>query len=199
MSVLEQRLKAFYAAEMMDRAGRMLSLERTTRVDAFVQGLRAVRAQLVLEVGCGAGRDGVILRQSGCAYVGVDFSPVAVRTCRDRKLNAVVASATEVPFADDSFDAAWSMSTLMHLPGDGFSKAIRELGRVVRCGGVVEIGVWGHFRNREWTSPDGRYFIHRSDDQVQSDVKALGEVVAFDTWSWSPDGGHYQWVRVITR
>lgn len=32
------------------------------------------------------------------------------------------------------------MSTLMHLPGDGMATALSELKRVVRPGGVVEIG-----------------------------------------------------------
>ena len=99
---------------------------------------------------------------------------------------------------DRSFDAAWSMSTLMHLPGDGFALALHELGRVLRPGGTVEIGVWGHTSNREWTSPDGRYFNHRSDEQFQHELHALGDVVAFDTWDWREDGGHYQWARVVT-
>lgn len=199
MSGVEESLKAYYAGEMKDRAGRALGDERTDRVRAFADHLRASRAQALLEVGCGAGRDGAILSGSGCAYTGVDLSLVAVQTCRDRGLNTVQASAVDLPFNDDSFDAAWSMSTLMHLPGDGFARAVHELGRVVRSGGTVEIGVWGHTSGREWTSPDGRYFNHRSDEQLQHDLHGLGNVVAFDTWSWFEDGGHYQWARVVAR
>ena len=199
MSGVEESLKAYYAGEMKDRAGRALGHDRTDRVRTFTDHLRASRAQALLEVGCGAGRDGLILSESGCAYTGVDLSPAAVQTCRDRGLNALEASAIDLPFNDDSFDAAWSMSTLMHLPGDGFARAVRELGRVVRAGGTVEIGVWGHTSGREWTSPDGRYFNHRSDEQFQHDLHALGNVVAFDTWNWFEDGGHYQWARVVAR
>ncbi len=199
MSRVEESLRAYYDGEMKDRAGRALGEERTDRVRAFTEHLRATRAQALLEVGCGAGRDGLILSASGCAYTGVDLSPVAVQTCRDNGLNAVEASATELPFDDNTFDAAWSMSTLMHLPGDGFARAAHELGRVVRPGGTVEIGVWGHTSSREWTSPDGRYFNHRSDEQLQHDLQAVGTLVAFDTWDWLDDGGHYQWARVVAR
>ena len=150
------------------------------------------------EVGCGAGRDGLALVGSGCAYTGVDLSPAAVRICRERGLAAVEGSATDLPFAPDSFDAVWSMSTLMHLPGDGFTLAIHELSRVARRGAIVEIGVWGHTTNREWTSPDGRYFNHRTDDQLHDELQALGDVVSFDTWNWFEDGGHYQCARVVT-
>jgi SAM-dependent methyltransferase len=128
----------------------------------------------------------------------VDLTRAAVRTCRDVGLDAIEAAATDLPFGDDSFDAAWSMSTLMHLPGDGFGRAVHELRRVGRSGGIVEIGVWGHARDREWTKPDGRYFNHRTDDQLKRELAALGTLDAFDTWDWFDDGGHYQWARVIT-
>lgn len=199
MRDVDANLKSFYNDEMQDRAGRALGDERGRRVRAFTDHLRAQEAEALLEVGCGAGRDGLILSESGCDYTGVDLSSTAVQMCRDLGLNALEGTATGLPFMDNVFDAAWSMSTLMHLPGDGFDRAIRELRRVVRPGGVVEIGVWGHTDNREWTSPDGRYFKHRSDEQLQDVLQDLGQVAAFDTWDWFDDGGHYQWARVITR
>ena len=199
VSGIEESLKAYYDAEMKDRAGRALGDERTARVRTFAEHLRTTGARSVLEVGCGAGRDGLILSENGCAYTGVDLSPVAVQTCPDLGLDAVEASAVALPFDDYAYDAAWSMSTLMHLPGDGFALAVQELARVVRSGGTVEIGVWGHTSNREWTSSDGRYFNHRSDEQLQHDLQAVGRIVAFDTWDWIEDGGHYQWARVLAR
>ena len=192
-------MKAFYASEMRDRAVRPLGDERTARVTAFVDQLRVSRPCTVLEVGCGAGRDGVVLSAGGCTYTGVDLSPAAVQICSERGLQAVEASATTLPFADSSFDAAWSMSTLMHLPGSGFDQALGELARLVKPGGPVAIGVWGHTSGREWMKPDGRYFKHRSDDELQQALRVLGDVVAFETWDWFEDGGHYQFARVVTR
>lgn len=107
---------------MKDRADRALGDNRTDRVRTFTEHLCANQARTLLEVGCGAGRDGLILSESGCAYTGIDLSPVAVQTCRDKGLNAVEASAIDLPFGHNSFNAAWSMSTLMHLPGDGFAR-----------------------------------------------------------------------------
>jgi hypothetical protein len=67
----------------------------------------------------------------------------------------------------------------------------------VRRGGAVEIGVWGHTSSREWTSPDGRYFRHRTDEELKQELEAIGTVAALDTWDWTEDGGHYQCARVI--
>ena len=196
MGEIEERLKAYYETEMAARAGRPLGRERESHVRQFAGDLRDGGARRVLEVGCGAGRDVLILASSGCAYTGVDLSVAAVRTCLERGLDAVEASATSLPFDTDSFDAAWSMSTLMHLPGDGFSEAVQELGRVVRPTGIVEIGVWGHLVSREWTHPDGRYFRQRTDDELVGELTAIGEVEALDTWDWADGGGHYQCARL---
>lgn len=151
----------------------------------------------MLEVGCGPGRDGAALDAAGFEYTGVDLSPVAARICREQGLSAREADATSLPFATDSFDAAWSMSTLMHLPGDGFAQAIDELKRVVRPGGMVEIGVWGDVQDNERPHPgDGRYFRRRTDGNLRAELEVLGVVVDFDTWAWSDGGMHYQWARV---
>jgi SAM-dependent methyltransferase len=189
-------LKAFYDAEMGERATRPLGDERLHHVEAFAAAARERGCRSVLEVGCGAGRDGRLLRDAGLAYVGIDLSTQAARTCRTIGLPAVEGSATRLPFGPGTFDAAWSMSTLMHLPGDGFTRAVDELHRVVRPGGLVEIGVWGHIADGAWTTPDGRYFRHRTDETLREELARLGTLLAFETWDWFEDGGHYQWARV---
>ncbi|SES23069.1 Methyltransferase domain-containing protein [Pedococcus cremeus] len=195
-SDVSAQLQQFYDAEMRDRASRPLGDERTDRVTAFLAHCRERGIRSVLEVGCGAGRDGTLIADGGFEYVGVDASREAVTVCRELGLVAAQGSATALPFEADRFDAAWSMSTLMHLPGNALARALAELRRVVRPGGLVEIGVWGHTSNREWVKPDGRFFKHRSDDELRGELANLGEVVDFATWDWFDDGGHYQWARV---
>src|SRR5262249_45007169 len=47
----------------------------------------------------------------------------------------VVASATDLPFRDDSFDVAWSIWVLEHVRNP--ERALNEIRRVVRHGGYV--------------------------------------------------------------
>ncbi|MGN6330844.1 MAG: methyltransferase domain-containing protein [Motilibacteraceae bacterium] len=195
-SYVASALRAFYDAEMGERATRPLGVERLRHVEAFAATARERGCRSVLEVGCGAGRDGRLLRDAGLSYVGIDLSTQAARTCHGLGLPAVQGSATRLPFASESVDAAWTMSTLMHLPGDGFARAVDELRRVVRPGGLVELGVWGHAADGERTHPDGRYFRHRTDETLRQELARLGTLLAFETWDWFEDGGHYQWARV---
>ena len=85
----------------------------------------------------------------------------------------------------------------MHLPGEGMRKAMRQLNRVVRAGGAIEVGVWGSDKTREWTDEHGRYSYSRTDQELQTMLRVLGEVVAFGTWNHLDNGGHYQWARNI--
>ncbi len=85
MSGVEERLKGYYAGEIKDRATRALGHERTARVTTFSEHLRVTQTEALLEVGCGAGRDGLILREGGCAYTGVDLS----RRCSDLSCHGV--------------------------------------------------------------------------------------------------------------
>ena len=197
MSSIEAALQRYYNHEMSDRAERPLGDHRETRLAAFINRCQKEDLSSVVEIGCGAGRDGKVLKSSGLTYKGLDLSSSSVDMCRAFGLDAVHGSALALPFADAEFDAGWSMSTLMHLPAEGMVTALSELKRVVRAGGFVEIGVWGGDQDREWTDDHDRYFYSRTDHQLQSMLAVIGEVVEFAVWSQFDDGGHYQWARVL--
>jgi SAM-dependent methyltransferase len=97
----------------------------------------------VLEAGCGIATDGLQFARAGARYTGVDRSDVALDLARRRfelenqPGQFVLASVTEVPFADESFDLAYSFGVLHHVPET--EKAIRELHRVLRPGGTARV------------------------------------------------------------
>lgn len=197
MSTHRENLVEFYSGEVAQRKARPISANRLTGLRAFLDVCEAEGLTSVLEVGAGVGRDGVVLAER-LRYSGVDITPAFVTECRAQGLDVVLASADSLPHDADSVDAAWSMSTLMHLTDAEFGRAIAELGRVVRPGGLIEIGMWGHDPDREITGSGGRYFRQRSDDTVRTAVQPLGDLRLFDTWDYS-DFGHYQYLRVRRR
>jgi ubiquinone/menaquinone biosynthesis C-methylase UbiE len=93
------------------------------------------RGRDVLEVGCGTGL--LLRRMAGFARSvrGVDLSPGMLERARARGLEVVEASATDLPFAADSFDVACSFKVLAHVRD--IQRALAEMTRVVRPGGYV--------------------------------------------------------------
>jgi ubiquinone/menaquinone biosynthesis C-methylase UbiE len=101
---------------------------------------RYAAGKQVLEVGCGTGLILQRVAATAGSATGVDLSPGMLRAARARGLEVVEGSATDLPFADASFDVAYSFKVLAHIPDwDG---CMRELVRVTRPGGHIVIDVY---------------------------------------------------------
>jgi SAM-dependent methyltransferase len=82
------------------------------------------------------------LQRTGYGVTAIDISDAAVEAAGARygALSARIADVRSLPFADSSFDAVISNSTLDHLDGPaGVERALRELSRVLRPGGRLLI------------------------------------------------------------
>lgn len=96
---------------------------------------RFVRGREVLEVGCGTGLILERLAKISKRAVGVDLSPGMLEKARERELDVIEASATDLPFEDASFDITCSFKVLAHIPE--ISRALSEMARVTRPGGYL--------------------------------------------------------------
>jgi ubiquinone/menaquinone biosynthesis C-methylase UbiE len=89
----------------------------------------------VLECGAGTG----LLLQRFAEFArsakGIDLSPGMLEHARRRGLAVREASVTAIPFNDHSFDVTCAFKVLAHVPEIG--RALAEMGRVTRPGGVV--------------------------------------------------------------
>jgi SAM-dependent methyltransferase len=87
-----------------------------------------------LDVGCGGGHLVEDVRSLGWTVVGVDVSLDQLRVARDAHADVefVAADAAALPFADGSFDAAYS--TFTHTDIDDLAAAMHEVRRVLKPG-----------------------------------------------------------------
>jgi ubiquinone/menaquinone biosynthesis C-methylase UbiE len=104
------------------------------------------RGRDVLEVGCGTGL--ILRRLAGFSRSarGVDLSPAMLERARARGLDVTEASATELPFADGSFDVVCSFKVLAHVRD--VRRALAEMARVTRPGGHVLAELYNPFSLR---------------------------------------------------
>jgi len=100
----------------------------------------------VLDVGCGPGAlTAELVRRVGAAAVSaVDPSEPFVTAARERHPGVDVrrATAEQLPYGDDSFDAALAQLVVHFMPDP--VAGLRELARVTRRHGVVAACVWDH-------------------------------------------------------
>jgi SAM-dependent methyltransferase len=89
----------------------------------------------VLEVGCGEGRVIRDLRARGYEPTGVDVSPTMIHHAQEADPDGryVVADASRLPFAEESFALVVAFNSLMDI--DDLDGAVAEAARVLRPGG----------------------------------------------------------------
>ncbi len=97
------------------------------RLRAFVKRFGLIDKR-VLEVGAGSG----LLQDIVSDYTALDFASNARRFFHKP---FVQASATDMPFQDNEFDALWTIWVLEHVPKPEW--ALMEMRRVVRSGGLI--------------------------------------------------------------
>uniref|UniRef100_A0A0E0HL57 Ubiquitin-like domain-containing protein n=2 Tax=Oryza TaxID=4527 RepID=A0A0E0HL57_ORYNI len=109
------------------------------KVAGFLNSLRP--GSVILDAGCGNGK--YLGFNPDCLFIGCDISPPLIDICAGRGHEVLVADAVNLPYRDNFGDAAISIAVLHHLSTDARRrKAIEELIRVVRKGGLVLITVW---------------------------------------------------------
>ncbi len=123
-----------------DRYASLLSYGQDPRWRRFlVSRVQAGAGDRVLDVATGTGAVArELIRQKGCAVVGIDQSPGMLAEARRRlggSAELVEASAERLPFDDGAFDALTFTYLLRYV--DDPAAVLRELARVVRPGGTV--------------------------------------------------------------
>lgn len=109
------------------------------KVATFINSLSS--GSLVLDAGCGNGK--YLGLNPDCFFIGCDISAPLIKICADRGHEVLVADAVNLPYRTGFGDAAISIAVLHHLSTDSRRrKAIEELVRVVKKGGLVLITVW---------------------------------------------------------
>lgn len=127
-------------------------MERIEREAVILKGKH------LLEIGCGMGYDSLEFLKRGVRVTATDLTPNAVVMARRHfEIEGVqaeevrTANALELPFEDNTFNAAWANGVL-HATGDT-TRAINEVWRVLKPGGRAIIS---HF----YRKPSWMYLLH---------------------------------------
>jgi SAM-dependent methyltransferase len=131
--------------------------------------------QRVLDVGCGPGAltSELVARIGAAAVSAVDPSEpfVAAARARNPDVDVQQASAEQLPFPDETFDAALAQ-LVVHFMSDP-AAGVAEMRRVTQRDGVVAACVWDHAGGHGPLSPlwDA---AHELDPRIEGESRLLG-------------------------
>ncbi len=112
------------------------------------------RVKTVLDLGCGAGRNAYFLAKNDFDVYGLDNAPAGLKILKkalknqDLKADLKVGDVYKVlPYKDNTFDALISIQVIQHAKETTIIKAIKEIVRVVKPGGLIFITLCGRYSN----------------------------------------------------
>lgn len=107
---------------------------------------RFSREDLILDLGCGNGRDLRHFESLGINVAGLDFSIAQLKVVQSRARTTpliVCGDVCNLPFTDNLADGAILVATLHHLTSESERlTALREVHRCLKPGGLALLGVW---------------------------------------------------------
>ncbi len=138
------------ALEAVDNSGSESVARATGRraADMVASAVELDRNDVVLDLGCGAGRVGRELIDRCRQWIGVDISPNMIASAGRRmsghdNIRLEVLDRTSLAMIDsDSVDKAYCIAVLCHMDKEDLFLYLRELARVLKPGGLAYVETW---------------------------------------------------------
>lgn len=142
-------------------------------LESFVDGLPG---PLVLDAGCGPGRDVAYFHEQGLDPLGVDIAPRMVAHARtNRPGQYLQMDVRNLAFRDGTFDGVWCPATIFFVPNEEMATTLAEFARVLAPDGIARIGFKlgeGPIEVEKWGQKTMEY--HVSEEQARGLLETAG-------------------------
>lgn len=153
---------------------------------------------LILDVGCGPGRDMAWFEARGASMTGIDISMEMLARARKRTRGTLAQmDMRHLDFGDASYDAVWAIASLLHIPKANAPTVVSEFRRVAKGRGVVAVAV-KRGAGEGWVQhPEGqRYFAYYEPAELES-LLALADLKT-ESIETAP-GRDCEWLLTLSR
>lgn len=142
------------------------------------------RGALVLDAGCGVGRDTRYFIKRGYRVVSFDAAHEMVKSCRQYPFAYCIRRFfDEITFVEE-FDAVWACASLIHLPYPKLNEAIFNLFSAVKPGGIIYFSL--KMKNRDEKLSEvvtGRRFYYYSLEEVSEIAESSLALEPIKVWT----------------
>ncbi len=187
-------------------AERVANFAPIEALDQFTQHIKP--GGLILDAGCGPGRDSRLLTERGFNVIGVDLSKELLKIAKrmNPKTRFICADIRELPFKDNYFDGVWCSAVLLHFETiEDVKKALKEMYRVLKPGGIIFISVKKQLgKNKteyveDEDTGEPRFFRYFTKEEMEDLLKEVEFRVLGITESPSKRGKDVVWLQVFGR
>lgn len=163
----------------------------------FLAILQHEQKKNLLEIGAGTGKDSLFFQQNGLTVTGIDLSPEMINLCRQKGLDAQVMDMTDLQFPEESFDAVYSINSLLHIPKPELPVVLKNIRRILKPDGLFHFGTYGseiEFQGilEKDTYTPKRFFALYPDETIKQLTIPYFELVSFNSINLPNDDTHIQ-------
>jgi len=117
---------------------RVLDIERALELAGKTDG-----SAVVLELGCGDGRDATSIVERVHSYTGMDYSGELIRLAKDKLPEADfrVADIQDFEFPEDFYDVVFAFASLLHVDRAGNERIFQRVARSLKPGGIFYVSL----------------------------------------------------------
>ncbi|MBL7710748.1 MAG: class I SAM-dependent methyltransferase [Chitinophagaceae bacterium] len=112
---------------------------------SFFEILPDIKGKKGIDIGCGEGHNTRLLADQGAIVEAIDIAPLFIENAKALEkehplgINYSLASATHLPFQNQTFDFATSFMCLMDIPDQ--EMVLKEVFRVLKSGGFFQFSI----------------------------------------------------------
>jgi SAM-dependent methyltransferase len=120
-----------------------------------------------------------------------------IKLCQQKGLSAQVMDMTDLDFPPDSFDAVYSLNSLLHIPKADFRTVLENVNKVLKPSGLFYLGVFGSdeefegIREQDEYDPK-RFFSFYTDENIQKTTAEKFELTYFKRIPTTGNDLHFQ-------
>ena len=150
---------------------------------AFLNRLRTEDRRRLIEVGAGTGQDGLYFQSHGIDVTATDASPLMVAHCAAKGLPAHQMDFMSLSFDAGTFDAAYAMNCLLHVPNTDMPRVLSAIRSLLTPEALFFVGTY-RGEDTEGVLPEDshdppRFFSLRRDETLRRLLSEQFELVDF--------------------
>jgi SAM-dependent methyltransferase len=154
---------------------------------------------LILDFGCGSGRDTKCFLKQGYQVEAIDGSEELCKAATKYTGIEVKQMLFQELDAVDKYDGIWACSSILHLSKAELSDVIGKMIKALKNNGVIYTSFkYGDFEGEK----NGRYFTNFTEESFGEYIKDISNIVIEEYWISSdvrPDRDEEKWLNLILR
>lgn len=154
---------------------------------------------LILDFGCGSGRDTKYFISQGYQVDAVDGSIELCRLASEYTGIEVKHTYFHELAQVNQYDGIWACSSILHLPLDSLMDVMQKMVTALKGSGIIYTSFkYGTFAGER----KGRYFTDMTEESFADFIKRIEDVIIEEQWVSSdvrPNRGEEKWLNLILR